>query len=67
MRQSLQRRETSKIVPVEWLDELERYVIENLGFSEDLAKKYREEGAWEDYYADDFSPVEAVEEDRDYW
>lgn len=53
--------------PKEWLDGLCAYAIKKYGFDEQTAKEYRDDGEWGDYFADGYTPEEALDEDASYW
>jgi hypothetical protein len=52
----------------EWLSELYEIMRTTYGFSEETIDRYGAAENWDDYYNEDYSPLEAIQEDEElYW
>lgn len=50
-----------------WLTELKGLLIGQYAIEEKIASDYATASNWEDYFNEDYSPSEAIEEDSQYW
>jgi hypothetical protein len=50
-----------------WLSELRRIMVEKYHLSSEVIETYSTPENWKDYYDEDFTPSEALEEDSGYW
>lgn len=51
-----------------WMEELHGIMKANYGFSETTIARYGDPENWEDYYNDEYSALEAIQEDEElYW
>lgn len=51
-----------------WMTELHGIMSTNYGLSEDTIARYGAPENWDDYYNEDYSPLEAIQEDEElYW
>ena len=50
-----------------WLSELRTIMMDKYYLSAEVIETYSNPENWKDYYSEDYSPSEALEEDSGYW